>query len=169
MFDKLRRAKSFIIRSQPKEEPELSETSHLRRVTPIKTKVLSARNLIDLSVTSEVRITPTTSEHLPIIQERNVGRNFMQETCTNVSEKKKSNNNWELQFGSSDTKQTTNQLRNMPLKGKNESTSQKPVSNFHSGKQKTSGKKVTRSKSAREPRAQFMKKYSNASSLKEDV
>lgn len=153
MFEKLRRAKSFIGRTKPRQELDLPETSHLRRTIPINSQVL-------FGVTDETL-------------RQNVGT---QGTNHHV-DGKKSNNKTHNRDLEDSVRSSVNpeditinhQFKRLTLQEKRDTIDRKQVSGFNKSRQETTGKKVSRSKSARETRSQFVKKFPNKYILDEEM
>lgn len=135
MFDRLKRAKSFILRAKPPPvELDLSEASHLRRTTPINSKVLAVVRDQTLRQNSNSKIEKPTKATNKDIE---------------ASEKSKIHPKEEVNY----------QFKNKEDERHN--TDRKQINALAEFKQETTGKKVSRSKSARESRSQFMKRYPN--------
>lgn len=154
MFEKLKRAKSFVIKPKPRRELDLPETSHLRRTTPINTAALFGDRDATLRhnhAQQEVQGTSYYTCEKKIDKTREVTSN----DCA------RSNNRQE--------EQTDEQFKRFTFQEWRDAIEQNQKTQLNNYKQNTTGKKVTRSKSARETKSQFMKKYQNKFNKHEEL
>lgn len=153
MFEKLKRAKSFVIRPKPRPELDLPETSHLRRTIPINTEVLFGDRNENIRHSSQQEV-QSTSQY--------IRQNKLDKACNvNSNDGMKSNIPHEEQIDEQFKRLTFQEWR-----GTIDKNQKAEVSNY---RQNTTGKKVTRSKSARESKSQFMKKYQNKFNQHEEM
>lgn len=145
MFERLKRAKSFIGKSKPPQELDLPENSHLRRTIPINTEVL-----FGVKQTSEKNVAQNNN--------KNFLRNDVKIIRKKLEENVKSKPN-------SDEQQSKSQIKTFTLQ---EHAGFSKAIIYETNYKPDKDKKVLRSKSARESRAQFMKRYQNKYQINED-
>lgn len=143
MFKKLKRAKTFIARTKPKEELDLSETSHLRRTTPINTENQFALRYGTIRIQENQVQSP--SHHK---EERTVNP-------TRNADIKRYSEKTHLQTDEKDLEEPLKKFQQL------RDIQRTLVPEFNNQRPPASGRKLSRSKSARETRPQFLKKYEN--------
>lgn len=157
MFEKLKRAKSFLGRAKPPPvDLDLSEASHLRRTTPISPEVLSEVRDKTLRQNSTQNRKQCTTKHID------------DKKCSRVS-----NKDLEDCSSKSNTLSEEQQMKyefiTLNSQEKHHNTDLKLVCKFASFKQEISGKKLSRSKSARESLSQFMKRYPHKIHVEDEI
>lgn len=146
MFEKLKRAKSFIVRAKPREELDLPETSHLRRTTPINTENLfGPRHGTLRNQDNQVQSTSHHKQEKTLNKTRNAD-------VTRYSAKTEIH---------PEVKDLEERLKGLTVQQLRDTIDRKHVPEVHNYKPPATGRKLSRSKSARETRTQFLKKYEN--------
>lgn len=147
MFDKLKRAKSFIGRTNAPRELDLPETSHLRRTTPIDSKVIFG-----------IKEETLRRKHIQHFVDRSV------ETESKRDDKELDED--ELHINSQvESNDKLKQLNVQDFRSKNIWNQTRVFSNL---KQEQPRKKITRTKSARESTSEYLKKYRNKFTMEEE-
>lgn len=154
MFEKLKRAKSFVIRPKPRQELDLPETSHLRRTIPINTENLFGNKDETLRHNSaqpeEQSASHYTRERI-FDKMRNVTSNDVKSNSRQGEE------------------HIDEQFKRLTFQEWRDTIEKKQNTEVNNYRQNSTGKKVTRSKSARETKSQFMKKYQNKFNKHEEM
>lgn len=144
MFEKLKRAKSFVVKTKPpREELDLPETSHLRRTIPINTEILLRVSNDSLRQNSPGRLTRLNERE----QKQNV-----EKTC-DVDSRHKSH-------VTPDDKKFQDQFKRFTFQNECETFNHEKNNNSFTSRE-TSKRKIFRSKSARDSKSNYMKKYAN--------
>lgn len=154
MFEKLKRAKSFVIRSKPRPELDLPETSHLRRTIPINAEALFGNR-------------DATLRHNYTQQEVQGASRYTSET--KIDKRRDVIPDDSVRSNSRQEEQIDEQFKRLTFQVWRDTIEQNQKTELNNYKQNTTGKKVTRSKSARETKSQFMKKYQNKFSKHEEM